>query len=190
LVRWRWNGKSVTGASDGKSVSGATSTDEAKPQVGTSDWKSSDWKAVDIQKTEVTKTEERHGADAPSPADKTKSAKNGKAVDPELVRQVYEMWASTLPPGNRRALIEARKRVIRARLQEFGLQDCLDAARGWPLDPWKDRAQHNDITKLFRPDNFEKFRDLYRNNGQARAPRTPQNTPPLPPVKEWEDDDE
>lgn len=78
------------------------------------------------------------------------------------VPQVFDAWAATLPPGASRKLTQPRRKAIQARLREFGLQDCLDAAVGWPNDPWPGRAEQNDIAILFRPGNFEKFRDYTR----------------------------
>jgi hypothetical protein len=84
-------------------------------------------------------------------------------------QQVFDTWNASLLPGTTRRLTTPRRKAIAARLKEFGLDDCLDAAVGWRNDPWTDRAEQNDITILFRPGNFEKMRDLARNGPPARA---------------------
>lgn len=131
---------------------------------------------------EVEKEQDLTSPNGDSPIDKRSNGAKSEQI-------VFEAWLQTLPAGTKRDLIPMRRRRIRARLKEHLLQDCLDAARGWIYDDWKERPKQNDIEILFRPGNFEKFRDLYRNHGH-RAPRTPENTPRLEPPREFDDADE
>lgn len=79
------------------------------------------------------------------------------------VAQVWEAWvASTGHTGCK--LDEKRRRVIRARLTDFPLDDLIDAARGWENDPWEGRKQQNELKILLRDaSQVEKFRDLWRH---------------------------
>jgi hypothetical protein len=111
------------------------------------------------------------GPDNPALTTKGPRAKGTKAPpvvpqggpDTAEVRQVFDAWKASLPPGTQRDLTPSRRKTIGTRLREKGLGDCLLAAVGWRNDPWPDRAEHNDITILFRPSNFERMRDLARN---------------------------
>jgi hypothetical protein len=114
---------------------------------------------------EVEEEEENYGG-AKAPVESNKQTRPSSVGD---VRQVFDTWTATLPPGTRRQLSPTRRKTIQARLREFGLQDCLDAVVGWRNDPWPGRAEQNDITILFRPGNFEKMRDYARNGPPARA---------------------
>jgi hypothetical protein len=124
--------------------------------------------------------------DSPSPTPlevevevEVEEEKTGSAnalVDPEdqdrpssETRRVFDEWNASLPPGTQRRLTDPRRKAIQARLKQFGLTDCLDAAVGWRNDPWEGRAEQNDIVILFRPSNFERMRDFWRNGPPARA---------------------
>lgn len=79
------------------------------------------------------------------------------------IQQVLDTWNASRLPRTPLRLTVPRRKAIQARLREFGLPDCLDAAVGWRNDPWVGRAEQNDIAILFRPSNFEKMRDLARD---------------------------
>jgi hypothetical protein len=78
-------------------------------------------------------------------------------------QQILDTWNASRLPATPRRLTDPRRKAIQARLREFGLDDCLDAAVGWRNDPWIGRPEQNDIAILFRPSNFEKMRDLARD---------------------------
>jgi uncharacterized protein YdaU (DUF1376 family) len=86
-------------------------------------------------------------------------------------RYVFLAWLATLPPGTKRQLTPERQRKIRSRLKRFPLNEVVEAAMGWPHDPWSDRSEHCDLTILLRSDSAcEKFRDLFQShNGPADA---------------------
>lgn len=114
---------------------------------------------------EVEVEEENYGG-AKAPIDSDERNRPEPVAD---TRQVFDAWTASLPPGTSRRFTTPRRRAIQARLREFGLQDCLDAAGGWRNDPWDGRAEQNDITILFRPGNFERMRDFWRNGPPVRA---------------------
>ncbi len=90
------------------------------------------------------------------------------------VEQVWATWiASTGRTGCK--LDEKRRRVIRARLAEFPLDDVVDAARGWENDPWDGRKQQNELKIVLRDaSQVEKFRDFWRHPpAPSQAPENP-----------------
>ena len=74
------------------------------------------------------------------------------------IRTIYDHWIATTGRNPERTrLTNKRRTVVRARLGDFSAEDCKRALDGVKNDPWEGRSDHNDLTIVFRPENFEKF---------------------------------
>jgi hypothetical protein len=103
------------------------------------------------------------------------SGKPNRPASVTEIHDIFDAWKATLPPGSRHELTDARRDAIRSARKRYPFEDVLDAVRGWPNDPWPDRAQQNDIPQLLwtgtkrKPANIlEKMRDLYRHGPPAQ----------------------
>lgn len=88
-------------------------------------------------------------------------AKATSSVSPEVI-EVWETWLAST--GRTRCKLDPKRRGIIGRaIKSHGLDDVLDAVRGWVNDPWLERAQRNDLRYLIGDaDRIENFRDLWR----------------------------
>ena len=74
------------------------------------------------------------------------------------IRTVFAYWIEKRNRNPERTrLTDKRRTVIRARLKDFGVDDLKRAIDGVENDPWEGRREHDDLTIIFRPENFEKF---------------------------------
>lgn len=91
--------------------------------------------------------------------------------------QVFDAWVETLPDNGGRPHLfnDKRRSKVRARRRDgYPLQDLLDAVRGWKYDKWEERWKNNDLAVLLRDGGqLEKFRDMYRNQGNGKPPQPP-----------------
>lgn len=87
--------------------------------------------------------------------EKSREEKSNTEVE---IRTIYDYWvATTNRDSERTRLTDKRRTVVRARLKDFSVDDCKRALDGVAKDPWEGRRDHNDLTIVFRPENFEKF---------------------------------
>lgn len=90
------------------------------------------------------------------------ASSNSQSVSSEI-RSVWDAWLAST--GRDRCKLDPKRRgIIERAVRSHGLDDCLDAVRGWVNDPWPERAQRNDVRYLLADaERIEKFRDLARN---------------------------
>lgn len=91
----------------------------------------------------------------------------GPPADP--VRLVFDAWLSSAAKSGRTLLDAKRRATIERALRDYGLEDVLDAVRGWEHSPWHrgenpESRKYNDLALLLRDgQKIEMFRDLWRN---------------------------
>lgn len=76
------------------------------------------------------------------------------------VQAVYDCWRTERGKTSRRydRISPGRRMKIKARLKDFSAEDLCTAIRGVALDPWSERARHDDITVIFRSrEQVERF---------------------------------
>ncbi len=76
------------------------------------------------------------------------------------VSRVYDHWRKQRGKarGNYEKISSGRRQKIQARLKEFSVEELVDAIDGVAVDPWPDRALHDDLTVIFRSrEQVEKF---------------------------------
>lgn len=103
----------------------------------------------------------------------------------DAVRTVFDAWReATGKQGT--VLDKTRSKVIRKALDDYPLDDVLDAVRGWRHDPHNRgendrRRPFNDLGLLLRDsERIERFRDLERGDPSTRAgPTGPRCLPVL-----------
>ena len=99
--------------------------------------------------------------------EKEKEKNKETSKEREIVREVFDHWVQARDRDpDRTRLTDGRKRVITARLKDFTADELKRAIDGVGNDPWEGRRDHDDLTVVFRPENFEKFLAL------ADTPRT------------------
>lgn len=113
----------------------------------------------------TTETEEENSPPKP-PAGATGS---GTENDPDPVQLVFDAWRGST--GHLAAVLDiARRRVIEKGLKSHGLDDLVDAVRGWRHSPHhrgenERRTVYNELKLLLRDAaQIEKFRDLERQH--------------------------
>lgn len=75
----------------------------------------------------------------------------------------FDLWKSTLPAGTKAVPTDGRWLKYKARREDSSRDEIREALQGWKMDPWPDRAQHNDFEVLIRNRaQVEKFSRLYR----------------------------
>jgi DNA-binding transcriptional regulator YhcF (GntR family) len=121
---------------------------------------------------------ESHGAPTPPTPPPPPPSQNGQASKAaetaRIVQRVFEAWQrATGHPGAK--LTDARRRKVTARLREgYTAEEILLAVtEGWRHDPWRERADNNDLVILLRDGpQLEKFLKLARKakgNGSGAA---------------------
>jgi hypothetical protein len=92
--------------------------------------------------------------------------KNPPVVPPgdDDVRKVFDHWLKARAKPSRTRLTDNRRRRIKARLKTFSADELTQALDAVALDPWEERARHDDLTQLFRNDeHVEKWLSLKDN---------------------------
>jgi uncharacterized protein YdaU (DUF1376 family) len=75
----------------------------------------------------------------------------------------FGLWKATLPSGTSVRPTKPRFKRYKARRSDCTREEIQEALQGWKLDPWPDRAQHNDFEVLIRNRaQVEKFSRLFR----------------------------
>ena len=100
----------------------------------------------------------------------------------DQVREVFEAWKVSTGHNGRTVLDDKRRRVIKRALEQYPLDDVLDAVEGWREFPHNrgENDRHrpfNDLELLLRnAANIERFRDARRGAGITAGRAHPLDT--------------
>jgi DNA-binding MarR family transcriptional regulator len=86
------------------------------------------------------------------------------------IDEVYNYWREQRNKARSTydKISDARRKKLATRLGEFSVEDLKRAIDGVACDPWPDRANHDDITIIFRShEQVEKFLDLAERGSAA-----------------------
>jgi DNA-binding Lrp family transcriptional regulator len=101
----------------------------------------------------------------------------GRMLDvPSIVDCVFDEWRRATRRTGRTILTPKRRKAIEARVKEgYGLDDLLDAVRGWRRSTFhcganEQETVYNELTLLLRDgEHVERFRDLERGAASEQA---------------------
>lgn len=90
------------------------------------------------------------------------------------IHDIYDCWRTERKKTNGRyATMSPNRRLkIQTRLKEFSVEELKQAIKNVALDPWAERARHDDLTVIFRSrEQVEKFLEMHSNgDGAADEP--------------------
>lgn len=121
---------------------------------------------------------QRPAMGSPAAGDEREPDNDNQAEETPLVK-VFEAWKASTGRTSATVLDPKRRKRVLLALQNYALNDVLDAVRGWENSAFHrgenpEGKKWNDLDLLLRDStNIEKFRDL------ARGPRQPNGKPPM-----------
>jgi len=119
----------------------------------------------------------RGGRNGP-PLNLTNELEQKEEGQTDEIRIIFDTWTESTG-RTRSKLDEKRRRLIRGALDQFPVEDLLDAVVGWKQDPFycgeNDRGRSfNDLGLLLRDaEHVERFRDLARQEATKVEPVNP-----------------